>query len=48
MAVGGVVLLWGLDTSVARLVWSLFLVLVLLAVIEATAAVGRRDLTGPG
>jgi hypothetical protein len=46
VAAGAVVLLWGLDTSVARLVWSLVLVLVLLAAIEAMAGVGEHPRAG--
>ncbi len=44
VAVGFVVLLWGLDTSVSRLVWSAVLVVALLALIELLAGTeaGRR------
>ena len=44
VALGAVVLLWGLDTSLSRLVWSAVLVVVLLVLIELAAglAEGRR------
>jgi hypothetical protein len=40
--VGVVVLLWGNDVSVSRLVWSLLLVVVLLAVVQVLVGAGRR------
>ena len=44
VALGAVVLLWGLDTSLSRLVWSAVLVVVLLVLIELLAGTeaGRR------
>ena len=39
--VGVVVLLWGNDVSVSRLVWSLLLVVVLLAVVQVLVGAGR-------
>ena len=41
-ALGVVVLLWGNDISVSRLVWSLLLVVVLLAVVQILVGAGRR------
>jgi hypothetical protein len=38
---GVVVLLWGTDVSVSRLVWSLLLVVVLLAVVQVLVGAGR-------
>ena len=41
-ALGVVVLLWGNDISVSRLLWSLLLVVVLLAVVQILVGAGRR------
>jgi hypothetical protein len=38
---GVVVLLWGNDVSVSRLLWSLLLVVVLLAVVQILVGAGR-------
>jgi hypothetical protein len=40
--VGVVVLLWGNDVSVSRLLWSLLGVVVLLAVVQILVGAGRR------
>jgi hypothetical protein len=40
--VGVVVLLWGNDVSVSRLLWSLLLVVVLLAVVQVLVGAGHR------
>jgi hypothetical protein len=40
--VGVVVLLWGTDVSVSRLVWSLLLVVALLAVVQILVGAGHR------
>ena len=47
VAVGAVVLLWGLDTSLSRLVWSAVLVVVLLVLIELLAGWPRRRRKAP-
>jgi hypothetical protein len=44
---GVVVLLWGNDVSPSRLVWSLALVLLLLALIQVLIGAGRRTTTSP-
>ncbi|MGV1007373.1 MAG: hypothetical protein ACOYBY_02045 [Dermatophilaceae bacterium] len=46
VVIGGVVLLWGLDTSLSRLIWSTVLVVVLLALIELLAGAGEHRLEG--
>jgi hypothetical protein len=40
---GAVVLLWGNDLSLSRLLWSLALVVVLLAVVQVLVGAGRRS-----
>ncbi len=47
VAIGFVVLLWGLDTSLSRLIWSTVLVLVLLALIELLAGTEAGHRRGP-
>jgi hypothetical protein len=42
-----VVVLWGLDVSVARLLWSLLLAVVLLAVVQVLVGTGRAALGAP-
>src|SRR4029434_10749856 len=44
---GVVVLLWGNDLSVSRLLWSLLLVVVLLAVVQILVRAGRRGADRP-
>jgi hypothetical protein len=47
VVIGGVVLLWGLDTSLSRLIWSTVLVVVLLALIELLAGAGTHQAAEP-